>query len=129
MLIGTNNIGKFRYEQPEWVFRGIKKIVDTIQSRLPKAAIVLHAIFPRNASNSDERKRVTDVNERIAKLADGKQIMFPNFGPAFLQPDGEISPDVMPDGLHLTAKGYEIWYQQLEPVLSKLIRDSSATNR
>ena len=123
LLIGTNNIGAVQYERPEWVFRGIQKIVETIRSRLPNATIVLQAIFPRDTSNSEQRKRVAEVNEKIVKLADGKKIIFADFGASFLDANGEISPDVMPDGLHLTAKGYDIWYQQLAPLLAKLMAE------
>jgi len=121
VLIGTNNIGAIQYQRPEWIFHGIQKIVETIQSRLPNAKIILHAIFPRNTKDSDPRKRATQVNEKIAKLADGRKIIFADFYSSFLDANGEISPDVMPDGLHLSTKGYDIWYQQLEPLLSRLM--------
>jgi len=125
LLIGTNNIGAIQGERPEWVFSGVEKIVETIRSRLPNATIVLHAIFPRDASASDSRKRVGEVNEKIAKLADGKKIIFADFGASFLDANGEISADVMPDGLHLSRKAYDIWYQQLEPLLAKLMAQPS----
>jgi len=129
LLIGTNNVGSIQQERSEWVVNGIQKIVQKIRARLPAATIILHAIFPRDARNSEARKRVAEINEKIPTLADGKSIIFANFGAQFLDANDEISPDIMPDGLHLTEKGYDIWYQQLEPVLTKLMLEQSATRR
>ena len=41
-----------------------------------------------------------------------------------LNPDGTISKDVMPDFLHPSAKGFEIWSQAMEPVLAEMVRPS-----
>ena len=43
-----------------------------------------------------------------------------------LEPDGSISREVMGDFLHPTAKGYEIWSAELEPVLRKLLGEPEA---
>ena len=56
-------------------------------------------------------------NEKIAKLDDGSHVRYLDIGKAFLNDDGTISPDVMPDGLHLSLKGYRIWADAMEPTL------------
>ena len=42
-----------------------------------------------------------------------------DFGDKFLQPDGTLPRDVMPDLLHPNAKGYEIWANAITPVVEK----------
>ena len=64
-----------------------------------------------------------DVNEQISHLNDGKSVFYLNIGKAFLNPDGTISRDVMPDYLHLTAKGYRLWADAMEPTLWKLLNE------
>ena len=49
-----------------------------------------------------------------------------DIGKAFLNADGTISPDIMPDYLHLTAKGYRIWADAMEPTLWKLLDEPSS---
>ena len=45
---------------------------------------------------------------------------------AFLNADGSISPEIMPDYLHLTAKGYRLWADAMEPTLWKLLDEPKA---
>jgi len=42
----------------------------------------------------------------------------------FLEPDGTISKDVMPDSLHLAPKGYEIWSEAIKDKLKELLGDA-----
>ena len=46
ILIGTNNVGHFTDEQPEWAAAGVAKIVQTVREKLPDSKILLLAIFP-----------------------------------------------------------------------------------
>ena len=39
----------------------------------------------------------------------------------YIRADGTIAKEIMPDFLHLTPKGYEIWAKAIEPTLSKLM--------
>ena len=72
-----------------------------------------------NASKPGESANA--VNKLIATL-DGKDgVMFLDIGAKFLEPDGSITRETMGDFLHPTAKGYEIWASELEPVLAKLL--------
>jgi len=48
-------------------------------------------------------------------------VHFLRIGQNFVSPDGSIAKDIMPDFLHLTPKGYEIWAKSIEPMLAKLM--------
>ena len=39
----------------------------------------------------------------------------------FLEPDGSISPDIMPDACHLSPRGYAIFAGALEPLVRELL--------
>ena len=41
--------------------------------------------------------------------------------PKFLDKDGTLPRDIMPDLLHPNAKGYEIWAEAIEPSVKKLM--------
>ena len=61
------------------------------------------------------------TNEIIAKLADDKNVFFLDIGPKFLDKDGNLPKDIMPDFLHPNAKGYAIWAEAMEPSVKKLM--------
>ena len=62
------------------------------------------------------------MNKRIARLDDGKTVKYLDIGPKFLDSDGGLSKDVMPDYLHLSKKGYEIWAEAIKDPLNDLLK-------
>jgi lysophospholipase L1-like esterase len=64
---------------------------------------------------------VRETNEKIRQFADGRNTHYLDIGDFFLDPNGEIPADLMPDGLHLSLKGYEIWYEEMQPILHDLM--------
>ncbi|CAN5737595.1 hypothetical protein BH09VER1_BH09VER1_40070 [soil metagenome] len=120
LMIGTNNSGA---DKPEDTARGVTKIVSTLREKLPQTKILLLAIFPRGQdANNAQRKTNDQVNAIISKLADDKHVFYLDIGPKFLQPDGTLSKDIMPDLLHPNAKGYEIWVDSMNPKLTELMQ-------
>ena len=123
LMIGTNNVGA---DSAEGIAKGITVIVETIRAKQPQAKILLLAVFPRGdrptgklgASND----KLKEVNKIIAKLDDGKNIHFLDIGEKFPQPEGALTADVMPDFLHLSSKGYQIWADAITPKLAELMK-------
>jgi beta-glucosidase len=58
----------------------------------------------------------------LARLHDGKQVFFLNIGPKFLAADGTLPKEIMPDFLHPSTKGYEIWAGAIREPLAKLMK-------
>jgi alpha-L-fucosidase len=120
LMIGTNDNAKGRKEEgTAWA---VGEIIKEIQSRRPKAKILLLAIFPRDEL-PDQPLRVKNAktNALLAKLADNKTVFFKDIGPAFLEPDGKLSKEVSPDFLHLTEEGYRRWADAVVPEIKKLL--------
>lgn len=124
LMIGTNNAGANTAEE---IAAGVAAIVKELRSRLPEAKVLLLGVFPRSAKPDATRKKLEEVNRQIARLDDGKQVTFLDIREAFLNPDETISPTIMPDYLHLTAKGYRLWADAMEPTLWKLLDEPGGT--
>jgi lysophospholipase L1-like esterase len=114
LMIGTNNASS---STPDEISQGIKAIVDTLRQRLAEARILLLGVFPRDQTSSALRERLKAVNERIAVLDDGSHVRFLDITRSFINGNGTISPEVMPDYLHLSLRGYRIWAEAMEPTL------------
>lgn len=119
LMIGTNNTGA---NTPEQIAEGIKTIIAGYQKRCPEAVILLQAVFPRGEKADDPaRAKIKQINELISKFDDGKKVVYIDFGDKFLSPDGSLSRDIMPDFLHPSAQGYEIWANAIESIVNKYV--------
>lgn len=121
LMIGTNNSAS---DPAEGIASGITKIVQTIRQKQPQAKILLLAVFPRGekAENNAQRDKLKKVNATISKLDDGQHIFYLDIGDKFLESDGSLSKEIMPDYLHLSAKGYQIWADAISPKLAELMK-------
>jgi lysophospholipase L1-like esterase len=121
LLIGTNNFG-LEGHSPDAVAKGVTAVVQTLKKKLPTTKIILLAIFPRDEMPTAEiRKKIKTVNDQIAKLDDRKTVHFLDIGPKLSNPDGSLSKEIMPDFLHLSEKGYQIWADAMAPLLKALM--------
>ena len=121
LMIGTNNFG-LHNDKPEDVVRGVEALVKVLREQLPDAKILLLGMFPRDQKpGTDFRKRIATANEGIAKLAASEHLQYLDLGSKFLSEDGTLSKEIMPDFLHLSAKGYEIWGDAIEPSVKKML--------
>jgi lysophospholipase L1-like esterase len=118
LMIGTNNGG----DGAEDVAAGITAIVKEIQGKSPATKILLLGIFPRGEKPNPAREKNDKVNTMVAKLDDGgKTVKYLDIGGKFLETDGTISKEIMPDSLHLSEKGYKIWADAVLPSVKELL--------
>ena len=65
--------------------------------------------------------QTTKAAAKPAKLGDGRKTVYLDIGKSFLDADGQIPKDIMPDGLHPNEKGYDLWYEAMRPTLEQLL--------
>jgi len=123
LMIGTNNLGSNTNEE---IVDGITACVKEIHKQLPSTKVLLLGVFPRGREASDPlRARIKAINEQIAKLDDGgKTVRYLDIGDKFLDKDGKIPEDVMPDkpALHPNAKGYQIWADAVKGPITEMLK-------
>lgn len=124
VMIGTNNLGNPPKATPEQTAAGVKCVVETLRKKLPESKILLLGVFPRGAKANDPyRAQIKTVNDTIAKLDDGGgHVRYLDLGAKFLDKDGNLPPDIMPDALHPNEKGYQIWADAMGPVLDEMLK-------
>ena len=98
-------------------------IVQKLRAKLPETKILILAIFPRGENLNPQREKNAAASARGAKLADNKQVFFLDIGEKFLDEKGHLAKEIMPDYLHLSPKGYQIWAEAIEPKLAELLGD------
>jgi beta-glucosidase len=125
LMIGTNNSNKNRdgteqYSEAE-ILEGILAIVNELIERCPDTKILVLGIFPRGQTFGTQRGKLLQINQALAKLANGQSISYLDFGSQLVERNGTISREIMPDYLHLSEKGYTIWAEAIEPKLKELL--------
>ena len=120
IMIGTNNTGHLQQSAAETA-AGVGEVVAKVRERFPKIKVLLLGVFPRGAQPSDPMRMLNKaINERIAALAEDDQVEYLNLDQSFLDEKGMASKEIMPDLLHLSPQGYDIWAKAIEPKLIKL---------
>ena len=119
-MIGTNNTGHSDQE-PRQVAAGVERILEILKEKTPNTKVLLLGIFPRGTSTFD-KKRLNNVaiNQIIQRFEDGNRIRYADIGNIFLDKEGNLPKQIMPDSLHLSEDGYNLWAEAIEPLLKEL---------
>lgn len=128
IMIGTNNTGGHSAEQ---IAGGIKAIIAELQKQKPDMKILLLGVFPRAGGIKKEdtvapadklNPKIKAINDIISKFGDDKKVFYKDIGAKFLTSDGGLEKKVMPDLLHLSAAGYQIWADAIKDDIAKLVK-------
>ncbi|GAB4014593.1 SGNH/GDSL hydrolase family protein [Spirosoma koreense] len=110
LMIGTNNL---QFNTDAEISSGLAFLVRAMQTRQPKADILMIGILPRR----NEEARIAALNQKIAQTAGELNVTFIQPGTVFLKADGKIDESLFGDGLHPNAEGYRQFVTKLQPYL------------
>ena len=120
LMLGTNNINRNPNDD---IVEGDRLIVEEFKKRQPQAKVLILGIFPRAPEPTNAfRGTIKEINSKLAKLADNKQVFYMDIGDKFLTADGTLTTEIMNDGLHPTEKGYQIWADATKDRVRELMK-------
>ncbi|HEX6813044.1 MAG TPA: GDSL-type esterase/lipase family protein [Planctomycetota bacterium] len=109
VMIGTNN-SNGDDNSAEEIAAGVQAVVRRLRDALPRARVLLLAIFPRGEKPGAQRDKCARASElAAAAFAGDDMVSCRDIAAHFVGADGVISKDVMPDFLHLSAAAYRAW--------------------
>lgn len=113
VMTGTNNVlmEDFSFMAP------YREIIATLKAGYPHATVIVNALFPMSlpwlAPSALPR-----LNAVLQQLAGEAGASFLDPGRAFLSGKGALRPGYfLPDGVHLSERGYEAWAAAIEQAL------------
>jgi lysophospholipase L1-like esterase len=124
LMIGTNNV---KTDTAADIDKGTEAIVNRVRTKHPTTKVLLLGVLPMGVDPKDPavaslRQKVSEINERLKVFADGSNIVFLDFGDKLLNENGTTSAAMRADGVHLEARGYEIWAESIAPVLATMMK-------
>jgi lysophospholipase L1-like esterase len=125
VMAGTNDVGATvpaggDEAKVADITKGLKAILDVCRQKAPDAVIILMGITPRN-DNRAVMATINKINERIARLADGKKLRYLNINDKLADQKGVFLEGMSPDRLHLSVKGYQVWADALKPIFTEVL--------
>lgn len=123
LLIGVNNSFENSAEE---VARAIRAIVDKLTGLYPDMPILLLKIFPAGEKpDHPTRLRVAAINALLPDMFnDYPNVTLMDIGHLWVDENGVIPKDLMPDFGHPNEEGYKRWGAEVEPVLSRMLGDT-----
>lgn len=124
--IGTNDVAENTgpYD-PDYTISNIASMVDLAKANNIKpilAGVVPSTKFEWNRKLGDRSDMIVDLNNRIAALAKRKGIPFADYHSAMKNSANGMDPDIAEDGVHPTAKGYEIMKGLVLPLIKETLK-------
>jgi lysophospholipase L1-like esterase len=118
LYAGENDLGWLSRKTPATVLEDFKRLVATVQEKLPGTRVYFLAI-KRSPFRRGRWAAMDEANRLVREFAAGRAgVVFIDTGTPLLDTKGGPSPEYLPwYRLHLTAKGYELWASILRPVL------------
>ncbi len=120
VLIGVNNA---MTNPPEEILQGKKALLAEIRKASPSTRILLLGVLPFGWRPDDgSRAIVKEINKLYLSLADGREVRYIDIGGVFLEADGSISKETMPDSLHLSPSAYGKFADAIIPEIDRMLK-------
>jgi lysophospholipase L1-like esterase len=123
--IGSNNLGQGASTAEETLL-GIRRVVAVLREQCPASTVLLMDVFPRGERMNALRGDLAQINQCLTRLDDGVHVRFLRVGDRFVEDDGSIRKETMPDFLHLSEGGYRTWADAIVPEIARAVGGSQA---
>lgn len=112
IFVGLNNVAS----TPLDTAVGVEAVVEKAQSVFPGVKVLLVSLTPNFRNNA----KVVQANEILRQYADNRDIFYVDIY-SYMPRVKNNWRGLCSDRLHLSARGYEMWAEQMEPLMRKLL--------
>ena len=127
ILIGTNNTDGNHYlniSTPQELSGGIWKICEIVAEKLPGTKILIMGILPYGYKPNHRDNINKATNSLVSKFPDrNPNITYTDIGHVYLDSDGKVNKELMPDYLHPNSEGHLLMFDALDDDITRLMED------
>src|SRR5262245_4133670 len=91
------------------MLRGYDTILGTIRRELPDCEVYVESVLPLGGNYAELNSRVDQINAGLKKTAEKYKYPYVDVNSKFRGPDGTLAKELTTEGIHLTARGYDLW--------------------
>jgi lysophospholipase L1-like esterase len=111
----------------EQISKGVQPINEELKKEKPDPKVLNELLRRLNQEKgtipaAKLAKKIAEINALISKLDDGKTVFYKDIGKEFLDQSGGLSGEIMPDYLHLSGKGYDLWGKAIKGDIEKMLK-------
>jgi lysophospholipase L1-like esterase len=114
VMVGINDLRKGKTDKE--ILSNLQQIMQRLRLEHPSAQVFVHSILPTRLA-AIPSNRVRWLNYNIAALTKQEGINYLNLQPAFTDGSGNLQRALTTDGVHLNARGYQVWQMASSPIL------------
>ncbi len=103
------------------ILRNLQQIIQQLRQTHPQANIVMQSILPTR-SLPVSSQRIANLNQQLKVIANQNGAYYLDVHSHMADANGYLRPDLTTDGLHLSAKGYEVWQAVLNSAETQIAR-------
>ena len=123
LLLGANNFTATASDDDiANTAKAMKRIVAVLREKHPEAKVLLMPALPKGRDKGNPHRAIHEkYNRLIRELADGRDVIWVGelYG-RFCPDGGDISKEVLCDGVHPGKTGYRIWGETLLPYVRRI---------
>lgn len=117
ILIGTNDLGMGF--DTEFIKTNMENTLKLFKQECPECKVIIDAIYPVIEGRAGKRKNadIREANRKLRALAEKYDAAFIDLTDKLSDEKGNLKEDCTYDGLHLSAKGYEVTTREIVKLL------------
>jgi lysophospholipase L1-like esterase len=106
LMVGINDLRRGTADTT--VLHNLQQIIRRLRQSHPQAQIITYSVLPTRSGivSSD---RVQQINLALANITRQEGANFIDLQPIFADAQGQLRRELTTDGLHLNARGYDVW--------------------
>lgn len=122
LMAGINDLA---YHKPSVVKEKYEALIHELRKRYPACRLYLVSILPVNNKSwyvPIDNKAIVEMNAFIGNLAKKLKVPFVDLHSKMTDEEGQLRKALTVDGVHLTPAGYQLWLEELRPLVENELR-------
>jgi lysophospholipase L1-like esterase len=117
LMIGINNISA--NNSTDVIISDYTELMNKIKQNTPSTTVYIQTLLPTFGRDVAVNSKIRDINNTLERLSKINNMQYINLYDFFTDKNGQLKAECSYDGLHLNARGYDIWKSKIEQLVTE----------